>query len=327
MDRQLLARATENSDAPTPGYMYLDIAKNAASNPQTCAEIAKYLTGRLASKNNSNVKHKCLKVIAKTAVSPYLRGQFKRCLAQDPQAMAAIKDATQYRGPPDPVRGDEPYEKVRNAAKEALDAVYSDTIPTSDPSGGGASFATSVSSSYGHSVGGGYGGRMEGIGNPMFKDPRLEPQPQNFGNMTVNDIVNEAKSTVIGIIKDPLARNLDIQVNNRVGSMPRPGGSYSGPGTGAVSYVLLNGKVLALKCCGFLIFSFPFLNCSTIVHHQDVRKSCIKPMESGLWPLIEVREQLRHLLTMPTIPRTTNREMQVAHTRGLRAQLMSLLAE
>ncbi|KAL3917998.1 MAG: hypothetical protein SGILL_004450, partial [Bacillariaceae sp.] len=245
MDRQLLARATENSDAPTPGYMYLDIAKNAAGNPQTCAEIAKYLTGRLASKNNPNIKHKCLKVIAKTAVSPYLRGQFKRCLSQDPQAMAAIKDATQFRGPPDPVRGDQPYQKVRDAAKEALDAVYSDT-PAADPSGGGGSFATSVSSGYGPSAGGGGGGgyggggapggrRMEGIGNPMFKDPRMEPQPQGLGNMTVNDIVSEAKSTVIGIIKDPLARNIDVPVSNRTGSMPRPGGSYNGPG-GASAY-------------------------------------------------------------------------------------------
>mmetsp|Transcript_25567 Transcript_25567/g.28621 ORF Transcript_25567/g.28621 Transcript_25567/m.28621 type:complete len:782 (+) Transcript_25567:183-2528(+) len=236
MDRQLLARSTENSDAPTPGYMYLDIAKNAAGNPQTCADIAKYLTGRLASKNNSNVKFKCLKVISKTAVSPYLRGQFKRCLSQDPQAMSAIKDATQFRGPPDPVRGDEPYDKVRKAAKEALDAVYSDT-QASDPSmgGGGGSFASSVSSSYGNSAGGGYGSapisgprRMEGIGNPMFKDPRLEPE-QSMSNITVNAIVNEAKSTVIGMIKDPLARKSSVQMSNNQGSMPRPGGSYSGP--------------------------------------------------------------------------------------------------
>ena len=249
MDRQLLARATENSDAPTPGYMYLDIAKNAAGNPQTCADIAKYLTGRLGSKNNPNVKFKCLKVIAKTAVSPYLRGQFKRCLSQDPRAMASIKDATQFRGPPDPVRGDEPFNKVRIAAKEALDAVYSDT-PTADPSsGGGGSFASSVSmsSSYGNSAGGGGGGyggggappgggprRMEGIGNPMFKDPRLEPESQGIGNMSVNTLVSEAKSTVIGMIKDPLARNTAVQISNKQGAMPRPGGSYSGP-AGSVS--------------------------------------------------------------------------------------------
>ena len=240
MDRQLLARATDNSEAPTPGYMYVDIAKNASGNPQTCADVAKYLTGRLSSKNNPNVKFKCLKVIAKTAVSPYLRGQFKRCMSQDPRAMAAIKDATQFRGPPDPVRGDEPYDKVRRAAKEALDAVYSDT-PPADASSAGGSFASSVSSSYGNPAGvGGFGGgappgggprRMEGIGNPMFKDPRLEPEPQG---MSVNDVLSEAKSTVIGMIKDPLARNVNVQIGNNQGAMPRPGGGYSGPG-GSVS--------------------------------------------------------------------------------------------
>jgi hypothetical protein len=320
MDRQLLARATENSDAPTPGYMYLDIAKNAASNPQTCAEIAKYLTGRLASKHNSNIKFKCLKVIAKTAVSPYLKGQFKRCLAQDPQAMAAIKDATQFRGPPDPVRGDEPYEKVRNAAKEALDAVYSDT-PAAEQGGGGSSFATSVSSSYGPSSGsggGGYGGappggrRMEGIGNPMFKDPRLEPQPQGIGNMTVNDIVNEAKSTVIGIIKDPLARNLDIQVTNRQGSMPRPGGSYSGPSSGAVSLTcdtLLTAESFCSLLSADTFFYFIFFCYSITDHHLDVPKLCIKRMESGPWhPIVVLQRSDRHPIT-PMIRPITNPEI------------------
>jgi len=238
----LLSRATDNSDAPTPGYLYVDIAKNAAGSPQTCADVAKYLTGRLASKNNPNVKFKCLKVIAKTAVSPYLKGQFKRCLSQDPRAMSAVKDATQFRGPPDPVRGDEPYDKVRRAAKEALDAIYSDT-PASDPSSAGGSFASSVSSSYGNPAGsgGGYSGgassmggprRMEGIGNPMFKDPRLEPEPQGIGTMTANEILSEAKSTVIGMIKDPLARNVNVQLgaSNNNGAVPRPGGTYSGPG-------------------------------------------------------------------------------------------------
>ena len=255
MDRSLLSRATENSDAPTPGYMYLDIAKNAATSPQICSEIAKYLANRLASKNNSNIKFKCLKVIAKTATSPYLRGQFKRSMAQDPQAMAAVKDALQYRGPPDPVRGDEPYQKVRTAAKEALDAIYSDTGPEPSTSG---SFSTSISSSYGQAphagaAGGGAaagagGRRMEGIGNPMFKDPRLEPQPQGLGNMTVNDIVREAKETVVGMIKDPLAKNLDAHVSNRQGSVPHPGGTYGGPSGGFGSPVstdnLVSSKVI-----------------------------------------------------------------------------------
>lgn len=154
--------------------------------------------------------------------------------------MAAIKDATQFRGPPDPVRGDQPFERVRQAAKEALDAIYSDT-PAVDPSSSGG-FGTSISSSYGNPSGG-YGGappssmgggprRMEGIGNPMFKDPRMEPQPQGIGNMSVNEVVTEARDTIIGMIKDPLARNVSVQISNKQGSMPRPGG-YSGPGGGS----------------------------------------------------------------------------------------------
>jgi hypothetical protein len=250
MDRTLLARATEQSDAPTPGYMYLDIAKNAASNPSTCAEIGQYLTRRLASKQNHNVKFKCLKVISKTAASPYLRGQFKRSLSQDPSAVAAIKDALQFRGNPDPVRGDEPYQRVRTAAKEALDAIYSDT--PADQANGGAPFATSVSTNYGASPNQQYGGnpgaasggssypgssgrRMEGIGNPMFKDHRLEPQQQGIGNLSVNEMVREARETVVGMIKDPLARGIDAQVQNHRGAVPRPGGAYGGPGGGGVS--------------------------------------------------------------------------------------------
>ena len=233
MDRQLLSRATDSSDAPTPGYMYLDIAKNAAGNPAVCMDIAKYLINRLQQKNNPNVKFKCLKIISKTCVSPYLKGgQFKRCLAQDPSSMASIKEALQFRGPPDPVRGDQPYEKVRAAAQEALDAVYSDT-----PAETAAPFATSsmISPAYG-SGGGGMGGssmgggsaaagprRMDGIGNPMFSDPRLEPQGRSLANMTAVDVLNEAKETVIGMIRDPLAKNVHV--------VPRSAGAggYGGP--------------------------------------------------------------------------------------------------
>ena len=171
--------------------------------------------------------------------------------------MAAIKDALQFRGNPDPVRGDEPFQRVRTAAKEALDAIYSDTPADQNSGGGGgggAPFATSVSTNYGASPNQQYGNnqhqgasggssypgstgrRMEGIGNPMFKDHRLEPQQQQgIGNLSVNDMVREARETVVGMIKDPLARGMDAQVNNHRGTVPRPGGSYGGSG-GGVSY-------------------------------------------------------------------------------------------
>jgi hypothetical protein len=228
MDRSILNRATESTDAPTPGYLYLDIAKNAASSPVACQDIAQYLTARLSNKANANIKHKCLKVISKTAVSPVTRGQFKRMLAQDANAVSAIKDALQFRGPPDPARGDEPYQKVRTAAKEALDAIYSDapsssmdhyqatgSAPQMQGIGSGSNnssnrgFQTNPNSLHQPPPASGTGRRMEGIGNPQFKDPRLE-QGFDIGNMTIGDIAKEATQTLSNMIKDPLARNVEM---------------------------------------------------------------------------------------------------------------------
>jgi hypothetical protein len=195
-DRSLLSRATESTHAPTPGYLYLDISKNVATSPMACQDAATYLTNRLRSKHNANIKFKCLKVIAKVAESPITRGLFKRTMAQDSTAMASIKECLQYRGPPDPLRGDEPYEKVRTAAKEALDAIYSDTPSSSMEHGQSqAAYATSGL------------GRMEGIGNPMFKDPRLE---QSNAPMTAETFIKEAAEAVTGMIRDPLARSVEI---------------------------------------------------------------------------------------------------------------------
>lgn len=148
MDRNALARATEATSAPTPGYLYVDISKNAAASPQTAVEICTYLTRRLVAKSNPNVKRKCLKVLTKVATDPSNRGTAKRAVVQNHEAVAAIKACLAFRGPPDAARGDQPYEEVRQAAKECLDAVYSDT-PSSTAGGGGA-------------LGG--GGSMQGIG-------------------------------------------------------------------------------------------------------------------------------------------------------------------
>jgi hypothetical protein len=226
----MLNRATEGTDAPTPGYLYVDLCKAATSNPTACAEMAQFLTRRLSSKQNPNIKAKCCKVIAKLCEG-VPRNQFRRCIAQDPHAVAAIKETIQFRGPMDPLQGDTKNERVRTNARQALDAVYADA-PSSEqgmPQGGmssnggaGGYHAGGISSSYGQSphsnaaysggggggVGGSGGRRMEGIGNPMFQDPRNDPryngtQPHNIGSA-----VAEAGEVILGMIKDPLARNI-----------------------------------------------------------------------------------------------------------------------
>ena len=91
MDRNALARATEQSSSPTPGYLYNDIAKQAASSPSISAEILSYLVRRLA-KNNAQVKYKVLKTISMVCENASSRGMFKRTVAQDTQAIKEIKD-------------------------------------------------------------------------------------------------------------------------------------------------------------------------------------------------------------------------------------------
>lgn len=237
--RALLARATESTDAPTPGYLYVDLAKAATGNPNACQDMASYLTNRLASKSNPNVKFKCCKVISKLC-DQVPRNYFRRCIAQDPNGITAIKEAMQFRGTPDPVRGDEPNERVRQAAKECLDAVYREAPMESQTAtayggaaGSGYSGSSSMSNQYGappHAgAGGGLQSKMQGIGNPRYQDPRLDPrynEPQGFGS-----VVKEAGEVIVGMIKDPLARNIAPEAPRQGHSGNLPG--YGGP---AVSF-------------------------------------------------------------------------------------------
>ena len=243
-DRSLLARATEGTDAPTPGYLYLDLAKAASANPSAAAEMASYLTKRLSSKANPNIKAKCCKVIAKLCEQV---NHFRRCLTQDPSSVAAIKEAMAFRGALDPVQGDAKNEKVRQAAKEALDAVYSESAPST------------ISSSYApspHMSSPGFGSasaagprRMEGIGNPRYQDPRMEGPPSASGNK-VADAVQEAGSVILGMIKDPLARNVDV-------GPPRQGHSGNLPGYGSHQATVCTSSIRGMVHDGYIYSPIP----------------------------------------------------------------------
>lgn len=220
--RQLLARATESTAAPTPGYLYKDLTQAASANPSACAEMAQYLTQRLATKANPNIKYKCLKVIAKLCEG-VPRNQFRRAISQNPHGVGAIKDALNFRGPLDAVRGDEPNQKVRAAAQEALDAVYREAA-TSEVAHTQSYGGPGISSSYAPSPH--HHSRMTGMGNPRYTDPRLEQSSSRYvENANLKAVVREAGEVIAGMIKDPLARNIEVGV-------PRQGHSGNLPGYG-----------------------------------------------------------------------------------------------
>lgn len=223
-DRSALARATESTESPTPGYLYIDIAKSVSLSPAACNDTISYLIRRLQKNKNHNVKYKALKVIGKLAENAK-GGMFKRDIICNGEAMSAIKGHLNYSGAPDPVRGDELYNRVRTAAKECLDMIYSDA-PKSEGSfaggGMGSGMASMGSAGYsgggaaaaggrGHGVSGGGGGgghSMEGIGNPMYSDHRME-QSKNLGNMTVGAVAQTVGETIVGMIRDPLAKGVE----------------------------------------------------------------------------------------------------------------------
>jgi len=123
MDKNLLSRATSYDDNPTPGYMYGEIAKMTLVSYDVCKQIEDYLVARLK-KNNHNVKYKCLMIIKHVCRAG--RPDFKRDFAR---LTEPIRDCLQYRGPPDPLRGDQIYRRVQEVAKEALDAIYDSEVP------------------------------------------------------------------------------------------------------------------------------------------------------------------------------------------------------
>jgi len=259
----MLSRATDSTSAPTPGYLYNDIAKTLTS-PAVCADTLSYLLTRL-SKNNPHVKKKALKVLSKIVAHPASRGMMKRTVVHAPHAITAIKDAIAYRGSMDVVNGDTFNVEVRECAKECLEIVYSDagevTTQTTMMGNGSANAAlgggvgygsSSSSSSNGGGSGGGYGAPMgggaaphgmmssssqqrgmQGIGNPMFADPRLNQQSSTDGSSTtvggLLGMATQIGGAMVEMIKDPLAKNVP----------PLPGGGGYNPRPDPVRVVIV----------------------------------------------------------------------------------------
>ena len=136
-----------------------------------------------------NVKWKCLLVIKHVAMKG--SQNFRRDITRE--YLADIKVCLQFTGPPDPLRGDQIYQRVRDAARAAIDAVTSTTQIQntfgnssmagmgSDSFGGDGNYGGAASNG-GGGGGGGYNhgyevngpGRMTGIGSHPY-DPNAKP--------------------------------------------------------------------------------------------------------------------------------------------------------
>lgn len=134
--------------------MYVELGKITHSDITACEKMADWLAGARAGlcdtlylrvdarpgryavppprprrpdklkKTEASVKWKTLLVMKQVSKSG--RMEFRRHLARHTDV---VKACLQFRGPPDPLRGDEPYRKVHTAAKEALEAILDTSAP------------------------------------------------------------------------------------------------------------------------------------------------------------------------------------------------------
>jgi ENTH domain len=148
MDRAVLLRATSRDSSPTPGYLYDEIAKMTHADFAGCRALLTFLKERIK-RDDPYTKHKCLLVIKHVCMKG--RPDFKKDMQR---SVDDVKACSAYTGPPDPLRGDELYKRVREAAKETLECIYADEHNNSVIGG---VYSNSSSSTQ-------YGNRIEGIG-------------------------------------------------------------------------------------------------------------------------------------------------------------------
>ncbi|KAK9810740.1 hypothetical protein WJX73_004195 [Symbiochloris irregularis] len=195
--KRKLEEATSAHDDITPVYL-LDEVWNFVNSPSTDINaMVEFINKRVAHKSPL-VKAKALRLIKFICTKG--ASDFKRGLSK---SAGTVRELVHYRGEPDPFKGDALNQKVREAAKEALDAVFApvDTMHTNthqpayaariqgfgSGAGGGAASssasagpsaasttsnanwgAPSTNSSGGGGLGSG-GSKMVGFGNPRFE--------------------------------------------------------------------------------------------------------------------------------------------------------------
>jgi len=118
MSKSLVTKATSDTRDPCQGYHLRELAEATKRSIDEAQTIEDALVKQLK-RNKPNVKRKALKVVK--YISEHGSPNFKRGFQRHSQI---LRECAQYRGPPDPVYGDSPYEEVRKAAKEALDALF-----------------------------------------------------------------------------------------------------------------------------------------------------------------------------------------------------------
>lgn len=120
MDKNLLKRATEDSDQPTPGYMFPEIAKWTFIDHHTQTKLIAALMEKLRPNASVHVLSKTLRIVKHLCENGHTDFQ-----KEMQQRADHLKNFAGFRGTPDPKFGDTLNERVRQCAKDAIEAAFS----------------------------------------------------------------------------------------------------------------------------------------------------------------------------------------------------------
>uniref|UniRef100_A0A4W4EJV8 Uncharacterized protein n=1 Tax=Electrophorus electricus TaxID=8005 RepID=A0A4W4EJV8_ELEEL len=106
-----LMKATADDETPCPGYLFEDISKISHESVGCSQCLLEYLLQRLQGES-CNVKLKVLKILLHLCGHgpPHFLTELRR-------NATFIQEATVYSGPPDPIHGNAPFQKVRVSAQ------------------------------------------------------------------------------------------------------------------------------------------------------------------------------------------------------------------
>ena len=118
MAKNLVYKATSDDNKDPTGFVLKELATLSQSSLKDCIEIQEQLLKRL-NKDKPDVKFKVLRSIKYLCI--HGRPDFRMELHRN---HVDIKACQGFKGPPDPLRGDAPYQRVRDEAKECMNAIF-----------------------------------------------------------------------------------------------------------------------------------------------------------------------------------------------------------
>lgn len=197
--RSLVNKATSDDRNPPSGFVLKEVSRKTFDSIEECNIIEDTLMKRIE-KDRPYIRLKCLRVIKYVCENG--RPEFRIMWQRNSDR---IRACAQYKGPPDPIYGDTPYQQVRTAAKDTMAAIFKSTqkdtskmrnrikgfgghatADTSDRApagiyGGSIAIPPSQSSASSFASGGGGGGGMNDSGGMGFGK-----KMQGFGNTSYN---------------------------------------------------------------------------------------------------------------------------------------------